>query len=137
MKSCTREIWTFWKGLERCYSFQKCFFIARGKSTKWMSVIASGQNAFHQTRTIVFLHFIHLQSAIWRKYGACMYTIHTSTRAFILNWLACSGNKVNRSTSNGANLSDAFVCSNRPLWELNVMFLMLTVTMLKNLACAV
>lgn len=37
-----REIRTFWKGLERCYSFQKCFFIADGKSTKWMSVISFG-----------------------------------------------------------------------------------------------
>lgn len=126
------EIWTFWKGLERCYSFQKCFFIARGKSTKWMSVIPFGtarRTLFTKPHDCVSpLH----SSAVgnMRKYGArtCnprMYAIYISTRGFILNWLVCSGNGVNRSRSNGANLSCAFVCSNRPLWELNVTFLML------------
>ncbi len=37
----TRDM-DIWKGLQRCYSFQKCFFIASGKSTKWMSVIPFG-----------------------------------------------------------------------------------------------
>lgn len=94
----------------------------------------NGCQSFHSARraecsspnpAIVFLRFHSSAVGNMRKYGAraCnprMCTIYISTRGFILNWLVCSGNGVNRSRSNGANL-----CSNRPLWELNVTFLML------------